>query len=264
LFTKKNELWIDVVEKFNVLVSHQDSVLKFDVEGEIQMKCNLSGMPQCEFGMNDKILVDKEKSKGKKGFYIAFDDLTFHQCVRLSRFENDRVVSFVPPDGDFVLMRYRCTQHSSQRFIQPYRILSQVKPITENRLDYEVSVISNYPPKTFGLKVTIKIPTPPATAVCKINLKGVGKAKFDAQLGGILWRIRRFPGQTTYILRASVELIATASNKVWDRPPISMDFTVPMYAGLHIKYLHVTDKSGYVPKKWVRYMTKGGSYLKKL
>ena len=29
------------------------------------------------------------------------------RCVRLARFENDRTISFIPPDGSFDLMTYR-------------------------------------------------------------------------------------------------------------------------------------------------------------
>ena len=34
------------------------------------------------------------------------DDVSFHPCVRFKRWENERVLSFVPPDGNFVLMSY--------------------------------------------------------------------------------------------------------------------------------------------------------------
>jgi len=262
---KRNELWIDVIEKINLLVSHQGVILKSDVEGEIKLKCNLSGMPHCEFGMNDKILIEKEKSKGKKitnDSSIALDDFSFHQCVRLSRFENERIVSFVPPDGEFILMRYR----STDRITSPFRILSQLKYVSDNLLDYEVTLVSEYPIKLFGLKITVKIPTPPNTALCKTIIKGAGKAKYDAQYGGIVWRISRVMGHSESTLRATVELLSTTGDKNWDRPPISMDFTVPMFAasGLKIKFLRVADKSGYVPAKWVRYMTKAGSYQRRL
>lgn len=36
---------------------------------------------------------------------IAIDDCTFHQCVRLSKFDSERSISFIPPDGEFELMR---------------------------------------------------------------------------------------------------------------------------------------------------------------
>ena len=35
------------------------------------------------------------------------EDVKFHQCVRLARFETDRTISFIPPDGEFELMSYR-------------------------------------------------------------------------------------------------------------------------------------------------------------
>lgn len=41
--------------------------------------------------------------------------MKFHQCVRLSRFENDRTISFIPPDGEFELMSYRLNTHVSPR-----------------------------------------------------------------------------------------------------------------------------------------------------
>ena len=37
-------------------------------------------------------------------------DVTFHQCVNLGRFDAEKVVSFVPPDGEFELMKYRCQE----------------------------------------------------------------------------------------------------------------------------------------------------------
>ena len=75
------------------------------------MKSYLSGMPECKFGMNDKIVIEKqgkgtadETSKsGKQSTTI--DDCTFHQCVRLSKFDSERSISFIPPDGEFELMR---------------------------------------------------------------------------------------------------------------------------------------------------------------
>ena len=71
-------------------------------------------MPECRFGMNDKLLLDKEaKVSGisrKRKPAVQLDDLSFHQCVKLNKFDSDRVVSFVPPDGEFELMKYRITE----------------------------------------------------------------------------------------------------------------------------------------------------------
>ena len=47
-------------------------------------------------------------SSGKQS--IAIDDCTFHQCVRLSKFDSERSISFIPPDGEYELMRCVCVR----------------------------------------------------------------------------------------------------------------------------------------------------------
>ena len=37
---------------------------------------------------------------------VVIDDCQFHQCVKLSKFETEHAISFIPPDGEFELMRY--------------------------------------------------------------------------------------------------------------------------------------------------------------
>ena len=108
---RRNELFLDVLESVNLLMSPQGQVLSAHVSGRVVMKSYLSGMPECKFGMNDKIVIEKqgkgtadETSKSGKQS-IAIDDCTFHQCVRLSKFDSERSISFIPPDGEFELMR---------------------------------------------------------------------------------------------------------------------------------------------------------------
>ena len=41
-------------------------------------------------------------------FYDAriFDDVSFHPCVRYRKWELEKILSFIPPDGNFRLMSY--------------------------------------------------------------------------------------------------------------------------------------------------------------
>lgn len=56
---------------------------------------------------------------GDKGKTVVMEDVKFHQCVRLSRFENDRTISFIPPDGESELMSYRINTHVSLHLFGP-------------------------------------------------------------------------------------------------------------------------------------------------
>ena len=58
-----------------------------------------------QFGLNDKVSMEKEKSSKKKRAMVSIDDCTFHRCVRLGKFEDDRSITFIPPDGEFELMK---------------------------------------------------------------------------------------------------------------------------------------------------------------
>jgi len=259
---KKNEIYIDIIENVNLLVSVDGKRLRADVSGSALMKCQLSGMPECKFGLNDKVLMDKEAKGGSRSRStgIAIDDCTFHQCVRLGKFDSDRTISFIPPDGEFELMKYRTTENIEI----PFHITPIVKEHSKTRLEVKIAVKSNFRRDMFGTGVKVKIPLPKNTAVCKIYCQ-TGKAKYTPEVDAIIWKIRRFPGDTKFILGAEVELAAavSASKKAWSRPPISMEFQVPMFtaSGLHVRFLKVLEqKQQYQAIKWVRYLTQAGSY----
>ena len=57
---RRNELFLDVLEYVNLLMSPQGQVLSAHVAGKVIMKSYLSGMPECKFGINDKIVVDSK------------------------------------------------------------------------------------------------------------------------------------------------------------------------------------------------------------
>ncbi|KAJ7027511.1 Adaptor-related protein complex 1 mu 1 subunit [Mycena alexandri] len=101
---RKNEVFLDVIESVNMLVNAAGDVVRSEILGVLKMRCYLSGMPELRLGLNDKGLLRVEKKDGKpvpRSKAVEMEDANFHQCVRLSRFENDRTISFIPPDGDF-------------------------------------------------------------------------------------------------------------------------------------------------------------------
>ena len=260
---KRNEIYIDVVESVNVLMSVDGKQLRADVSGQILMKCYLSGMPECKFGLNDKVLMDKEAKIGSrsKTNAIEIDDCSFHPCVRLGKFDSDRTISFVPPDGEFELMKYRTTENITI----PFRVLPIVKEHSRTRVEIKVTVKSNFKKENiFGTGVKVKIPVPKNTATCKIYTQ-MGKAKYTPEVDAIIWKVRRFPADTEYTLGAEVELSSTVSlqKKAWSRPPISMEFQVPMFTSsdLQVRFLKVIEqKQQYETIKWVRYLTQAGNY----
>ena len=63
-------------------------------------------MPNVSLGLNDKVLNDL-KGKNYSNTTVEMDDLKFHKCVDLNKFESERSIDFIPPDGEIELMSYR-------------------------------------------------------------------------------------------------------------------------------------------------------------
>ena len=70
------------------------------VEGRIVIKSFLSGMPECRLGLNNQ-----------------GEDAVFPQFVNTSKWLEERQVTFVPPDGEFVVMNYRCSDNIDMPFM---------------------------------------------------------------------------------------------------------------------------------------------------
>jgi AP-1 complex subunit mu len=84
---RKNEIFLDVVEKLNLLVSSNGTVLHSEIIGAIRMKSFLSGMPELKLGLNDKLMFEAtgRPASASKGKAVELEDIKFHQCVRLAR-----------------------------------------------------------------------------------------------------------------------------------------------------------------------------------
>ena len=128
---RKNEVHIDVHEVISVITSTTGTVLRADVAGRVVMRTQLTGMPECKFGLNDKLIMEKENvdTGGKKNQSVEIDDCTFHRCVRLGKFDSERTITFIPPDGEFELMRYRVTAPT-----QPFRLIPSITEESKTKL----------------------------------------------------------------------------------------------------------------------------------
>jgi AP-3 complex subunit mu len=75
-----------------VILYRHGTPVSTNVWGTIETNAKLSGTPDCSLSFTNTQLMA---------------DLAFHPCVRIQRWTRDKVLSFVPPDGKFVLCEYR-------------------------------------------------------------------------------------------------------------------------------------------------------------
>ncbi|XP_005994174.1 AP-1 complex subunit mu-2 [Latimeria chalumnae] len=252
---KKNEVFIDVIESVNLLVSANGNVLRSEILGSIKLKVFLTGMPELRLGLNDRVLFEltgRNKSKS-----VEMEDVKFHQCVRLSRFENDRTISFIPPDGDFELMSYRLNIQ-----VKPLIwIESVIEKFSHSRVEIMVKAKGQFKRQSVANNVEIMVPVPSDADSPKFKTS-VGSAKYVPEKNTVVWTIKSFPGGKEYLMRAHFGLPSVENEELEGKPPISVQFEIPYFtvSGVQVRYMKIIEKSGYQALPWVRYITQSGDY----
>lgn len=96
-----NELYLDLLERVDAVIDAESGVLqRAEVSGDALCSCNLSGMPRLTLTLNTPRVVD---------------DAALHQCVAHDRWERERVLNFVPPDGKSAVRHLRRHHRTSAR-----------------------------------------------------------------------------------------------------------------------------------------------------
>jgi len=260
---RKNEIFLDVVERLNLLVAANGTLLRSEILGSLKMRSYLSGMPELKLGLNDKLLFEAtgRRTGGRgmsKGKAVEMEDIKFHQCVRLARFENDRTISFIPPDGEFELMSYRLnTQVKPLLWIE-----AVVEPHSHSRIEYMIKAKSQFKQRSTANNVEILIPVP-SDADTPSFKTSIGTVKYAPERDAIVWTIKQFHGGKEYLMRAHFGLPSVSNEEdKKDKPPIQVKFEIPYFtvSGIQVRYLKIIEKSGYQALPWVRYITQNGDY----
>ncbi|GKZ22625.1 AP-3 complex subunit mu [Aspergillus brasiliensis] len=94
-----NELYVDIIETLSVTMAPSGRLLSAMSSGTIAFTAKISGVPD--------LLLSLTAPGGQKALGRKLELPVFHPCVRLARWrEQPGELSFVPPDGRFILAGY--------------------------------------------------------------------------------------------------------------------------------------------------------------
>jgi len=251
----QNEIYIDLVEEIDAILEANGRVVSSDVSGSIQAQSHLSGVPDLLMTFSDP---------------DAIDDCSFHPCVRYARYELDRVVSFVPPDGNFELMRYR-VKNIAQIINPPIYCTPQIsfgdRNSTQGRVSISVGVkpISSliYPNKKSSTPIIedVAVIIPFDRIVRTANLSvNVGTLLYDEAAKVAKWVIGKLDDKRAKPQLTGTILLSTGA-KPEENPPLQLSWKIPQasVSGLSVNGLSLVGES-YRPYKGVRSITKSGRF----
>ncbi|XP_026478071.1 AP-3 complex subunit mu-1-like [Ctenocephalides felis] len=237
-----NEAYFDVVEEVDAIIDKSGATVFAEIQGYIDCCIKLSGMPDLTLSfMNPRL----------------FDDVSFHPCVRFKRWESERILSFIPPDGNFRLLSYHIGMQSVVAIPIYVRHHLTFKPNEQGRLDITVG-----PKQTLGRTVEgvrLEVCLPKYVLNCSL-VANQGKYSFDPVTKILHWEVGRIDVTKLPNIRGSVSVTSGAST-VESNPSINVHFTISQLAvsGLKVNRLDMYGEK-YKPFKGVKYVTKGGKF----
>ncbi|KAI9142760.1 Mu homology domain-containing protein [Paraphysoderma sedebokerense] len=145
-----NEIYLDITESLDLIIERNGNVVPGGgVNGVVKCTSKLSGTPDVEV-----------RFMGFGGSKTGWEEVGVHRCVRYSKWEREKALSFVPPDGTFELMSYRAPVASAQVlpiFLRPRITFSQDSGplILDQPFVFQVSILTHMLP-TSSLRYSIQ------------------------------------------------------------------------------------------------------------
>lgn len=237
-----NEAYFDVIEEVDAIIDKQGSTVSSEIHGSIECSVKLTGMPDLTMSFVNPRL---------------FDDVSFHPCVRFKRWESDRILSFVPPDGNFRLCSYRIGTGSVVAIPLYLRHNLSWQGGSQGKLDMTVG-----PKQTMGRtveQVKVEIPMPKCVLNCTLTATQ-GKYSFDPVSKVLVWEIGKIEQTKPPNIRGTVNLVS-GSSPASTNPTINVHFAISQLAvsGLKVNRLDMYGEK-YKPFKGVKYITKAGRF----
>jgi AP-3 complex subunit mu len=265
----QNEIYLDIVEEIDCILDRDGTIVSSDVIGKIVGNSRLSGVPDLALTFVDPSIID---------------DCSFHPCVRYNRFERDKVVSFVPPDGAFELMRYKMqtrAQAAGPCYCQPHLSFDYKNNLGSISVKIGVKQTSSL---SFGSSkktsavvedVVLTIPFPRNVRTANLSVTG-GTVMYEESTRVAKWLVGKLGEDISLQLTGSIvlsspptggttspSLASSAPGMDEVAPPIEMHWKVPMasVSGLAVGSLQLLNENYKISYKGVRTLVKSGKYL---
>ncbi|OEH80024.1 coatomer protein gamma subunit [Cyclospora cayetanensis] len=217
------------------------------------MKSYLDTPPLMKLALSDQLSIGS--SGLSEGGALCTDSCNFHECVDLALFESQRLLTFRPPDGEFVLLNYRAVSVSHV----PFRVLPTVEELGNGKVDVILRIRADLPEQSCAANVSVSVSLPKATTSVALESMPPVAAQgmeFIAAEHRIHWLIKKFQGGCELSFRVRVTLNPALPPPLRSEyGPATLGFEIPMYnvSSLQVRYLRVAERDGaFNPFRWVK------------
>jgi len=236
-----NDIFLDLTEEVDAIIAKDGSVVTAEIQGYVDGWVRLSGMPDLTLSFTNPRM---------------FDDVSFHPSVRLRRWEEERVLSFVPPDGQFRLLTYHIS--GSAHALLPLTVRHNIT-FREQQGRMDITVV---PRQTSGRlldAVSLDVSMPRSVLSCNVTTTQ-GKHSFDPSSRLLRWDVGKVDPTRLPNIRGTISL-QSGSLPSDGSATINVQFNIGQLAvsGIKVNSLDLYGEK-YKPFKGVKYATRNGNF----
>mmetsp|Transcript_4750 Transcript_4750/g.9755 ORF Transcript_4750/g.9755 Transcript_4750/m.9755 type:complete len:455 (+) Transcript_4750:113-1477(+) len=175
-----NEVYVDIVESIDCICNGSGHMVSGGINGEVLVNSKLSNVPEVLLTLRNPGVLQ---------------NVSFHPCVRLHRYERDRALSFVPPDGEFSLASYYIPDTTLNL---PFHFTVSVTYHAEHgklqiAANPKLAVTMQHKQMLID-KFVVNVRLPSAIASANLASQG-GNIRFDEDTKVVVWHIGKLAGQ---------------------------------------------------------------------
>lgn len=160
------------------------------------------------------------------------DDVSFHPCVRFKRWENEKVLSFVPPDGNFRLISYHIESLNSIQLPVYVRHSIQYREGSNGKFEVTIGPRSGLGKIVENASLHVEMPK----SVLNMSLTpSQGKYTFDSVKKTLNWEIGRIDPSKIPNIRGNITLQNGAAIPE-SNPPLHVNFSISQITLSGIKF----------------------------
>ncbi|PAV21129.1 clathrin adaptor mu subunit [Pyrrhoderma noxium] len=225
-----NEIYFDMIEDMRAIVDKNGTTVSNQVWGKIETNCKLSGIPD--------LLLTFADTK-----YLH--DCSFHPCVRLQRWTRDKSLSFVPPDGRFVLMDYRYAPAPNSAAVTPRPIpvpfsLAPAISLESNGGSLNFTLTSRLSTRVME-RLTVELHLGQGAVGANCVVSSGATWGFDPKTHRLKWEIRKAPQGSSHTLRGS--FTTTGQPQPSKAFQITFENSQSTFSGIKVDQLKVSNET---------------------
>ncbi|KAL0222556.1 hypothetical protein RCL1_002410 [Eukaryota sp. TZLM3-RCL] len=242
---KRNELFIDVIERIALSFSSNGSLHFAELTGSVKLRSFVNGCPRLAVQFSN---VPRRA-----------ENLWFPQFVNSSEFSSNSLLNFNTPEGESVLMRYSI---KDSNFRSPLRVFVFVDEQDSHRIDVVLRLRADFNENVSAANIKLILPVPAQTIAVSFNFDSQfgHMGEFSKADGAVYWTLEKLTGG----FEKSVKLTLTFDHNITpctrhEIGPVNVDFEIPAYSASGMSLKSVKPSDGTNLQKWVRLVTQSSS-----